>query len=66
MKKYTIVILITNFEINRLTKLEEIVNSFKIIDTKTGKLVLTENLELVIIELPKMKKYKIQNKKEEL
>ena len=42
--------------------LEDIVNSFKIIDTKTGKLILTENLELVIIELPKMKKYQLKNK----
>ena len=61
--KPTKVILITDFEIEELTQLQEIVNSFKIKDTKTGKLVLTENLEIVIIELPKMKKYKIKNKK---
>ena len=60
--KPTKVILITKFEIKKLNKLENIVNSFKIIDTKTGKLILTENLELVIIELPKMKKYQLKNK----
>lgn len=60
--KPTKVILITNFEIKKLKVLEDIVNSFKIIDTKTGKLILTENLELVIIELPKMKKYQLKNK----
>ena len=60
--KPTKVILITNFEIKKLKVLEDIVNSFKIIDTKTGKLILTENLELVIIELPKMKKYQLENK----
>ena len=60
--KQTKIILITNFEIEKLTKLEQIVNSFKIIDTNTGKIVLTENLELVIIELPKIKRYKIENK----
>lgn len=63
--KPTKVILITDFELDRLTPLEAIMNSFKIIDTKTGKLVLTENLELVIIELPKMKRYKLQNKNTE-
>ena len=60
--KPTKVILITNFEIQKLNTLEDIVNSFKIIDTKTGKLILTENLELVIIELPKMKKCQLKNK----
>ena len=60
--KPTKVILITNFEIKEFNTLEDIVNSFKIIDTKTGKLILTENLELVIIELPKMKKYQLKNK----
>lgn len=59
----TKVILITNFEMEKLEALQEIVNSFKIIDTKTKKLVLTENLELVIIELPKIKKYKMENTK---
>ena len=64
--KPTKVILITNFEVKKLSSLKETVNSFKIIDTKTGKLVLTENLELVIIELPKMKKYESNNKRLEM
>ena len=61
----TKVILIANFEIENLSELKEIINTFKILDTKTGKIVLTQNFELVIIELPKMKKYKTKNKEAE-
>ena len=60
--KPTKVILIANFEIKKLESLKEIANSFKIIDVKTGKVILTNDLEIVIIELPKMRKYKIENK----
>ena len=60
--KQTKVILITKFELKKLKILKNVVNAFKIMDTKTGKLILTENLELVIIELPKLEKCKMENK----
>lgn len=60
--KPTKVILIANFEIKNLKSIKEIATSFKVIDQKTGKIILTEDLEIVIIELPKMEKYKMENK----
>ena len=61
--KPTKVILIANFEIDNLKGIEETSTSFKVLDQKTGKVILTEDLEIVIIEIPKMKKYKMENKK---
>jgi len=60
--KSTKVILITDYELDILSEVKEVLNLFKIIDTKTGKIVLTECLEIAIIELPKLGKYKIENK----
>ncbi len=60
--KPTKVILIANFEIENLKSIREVATSFKVLDKRTGKVVLTEDLEIVIIELPKVKKYKIENK----
>ena len=59
--KPTKVILIANFEINRLKSIKEIATSFEILDRSTGKIILTKDLEIVIIELPKLKKYKTSN-----
>lgn len=60
--KPTKIILIANFELKKLKDMEQVASSFKILDTKTGSVILTEDLEIVIIELPKMKKYKLENK----
>ena len=60
--KPTKVILIANFEVKRLKELKEIATSFEILDKKTGKVLLTEDLEIVIIDITKMKKYKTENK----
>ena len=52
----TKVILITNFEIKELNTFKDTVSSFKIIEEIEKKVILTEDLEIVIIELPKIKK----------
>jgi predicted transposase/invertase (TIGR01784 family) len=59
--KPTKVILIANFEIESLKSIKEVASSFKILDLKTGKLILTDDLEIVIIELPKLGLYKSEN-----
>ena len=54
--KKTIGILISNFEIKELEEIEELNTKWQIIETKKGKKVLTEDLELHIIEIPKAKR----------
>ena len=61
--KKTIEVLIVNFEINELKELEYH-SRWKIIEEKNRKLVLTEDLEIHIIEIPKI--YKLDGKEEEL
>ena len=58
----TIVILIANFEIDRLKEMEYS-TKWNLIETKERKVILTEQIEIDIIEMPKIyKKRKIKNK----
>ena len=59
----TIEVLIVNFEIKELKELEYH-SKWKIIEEKNRKLILTEDLELHIIEIPKI--YRKEGKEEEL
>jgi predicted transposase/invertase (TIGR01784 family) len=59
--KPTKVILIANFEIEKLKSIKEIASSFKILDQKTGKIILTNDFEIVIIEMRKIDLYKSEN-----
>ena len=59
----TIEVLIVNFEIKELKELEYH-SKWKIIEEKNRKLILTEDLELHIIEIPKI--YRTEGKEEEL
>ncbi len=61
--KKTIEVLIVNFEIKELKELEYH-SKWKIIEEKDRKLILTEDLELHIIEIPKI--YRTEGKEEEL
>ena len=63
--KRTIVILIANFEINGLEDLE-FHSKWQIKEAERGKIVLTDDLELHIIEVPKMYKNKIGEKDKKL
>ena len=58
----TIIILITDFEIEGLTELDYH-SRWKIIETKCRKKILTEKLEIDIIELPKIKGREKENNK---
>lgn len=60
--KRTIIILITNFEVRGLETLD-FHSKWKIIEEKERKLILTQHLEIHIIEIPKKYK-KIENDKE--
>ena len=59
--KKTIEVLIVNFEIKELKELEYH-SKWKIIEEKNRKLILTEDLELHIIEIPKI--YRTEGKEE--
>ena len=59
--KKTIEVLIVNFEIKELKELEYH-SKWKIIEEKDRKLILTEDLELHIIEIPKI--YRTEGKEE--
>ena len=52
----TISIVILNHEIEILKGIEELGTKWQIRDNKTGKRVLTDRLEIVIIELPKARR----------
>lgn len=52
----TIGIIITDYEIEELKEINELDTKWKIMDTKKGQHILTNDLELHIIELPKAKK----------
>ena len=52
----TIGIIITNYELEELKGLEELDTNWKIMETRRGKRVLTEDLEFYIIELSKAEK----------
>lgn len=54
--KKTIGIIITNYELEELKDIEELDTKWQITDNKTGKNILTKDLELHIIELPKAKR----------
>ncbi|HCC04006.1 MAG TPA: hypothetical protein DEP51_04020 [Clostridiales bacterium] len=63
--KRCIVILITDYDLDKLKKIPEYVTKWKIREEKYSKLVLTNDLELYIISLEKAKN-STKNKKEEL
>ncbi len=63
--KKTIEVLIVNFEIKRLDELEYH-SKWKIIEEKERKLILTEDLEIHIIEIPKIYKLAGEEQEEEL
>lgn len=54
--KKTIGIIITNYTIKQLEGIEELDTKWQIIETKKGKRLLTDDLELRIIEIPKAEK----------
>ena len=49
----TIGIIITNYEVKELKEIEELDTKWQIIEAKNGKKLLTDDLELRIIEIPK-------------
>lgn len=55
--KKCIVILIADFEIDSLSNINQYLTKWELRDKKYGKHVLTDLLEICIIELPKMNKY---------
>ena len=54
--KKTIGIIITNYEIKELDGIEDLSTKWQIIETKNGQRLLTDDLELRIIEIPKAKR----------
>ena len=54
--KKTIGIIITNYEVEELKGIEELDTKWQIIESKNGKRLLTEDLELRIIEIPKARR----------
>ncbi len=54
--KKTIGIIITNYEIKELDGIEDLSTKWQIIETKSGERLLTDDLELRIIEIPKAKR----------
>ena len=63
--KRTIIILIANFELTNLSKLG-FHTKWKIIEEKERKIILTEDMELNIIEIPKVHKLKATGKEQKL
>ena len=51
--KKTIGIIITNYEVKELKEIEDLDTKWQIIEAKNGKKLLTDDLELRIIEIPK-------------
>ena len=54
--KKTIGIIITNYEIKELDGIEDLSTKWQITETKSGERLLTDDLELRIIEIPKAKR----------
>lgn len=54
--KKTIGIVITNYRLKELEGIEELDTKWQVIETKNGKRILTDDLELRIIEIPKAEK----------
>lgn len=61
----TIVILISDYELESLKNIPQYSTKWKIREEKYSQIVLTDVLELYIIELPKFMKYK-ENKREQM
>jgi predicted transposase/invertase (TIGR01784 family) len=59
--KKTIIVLVSNYELDSLKKLEKTVSKWQIKESEKGKIVLTDKLEFYIIELPKFEKYGVSN-----
>lgn len=57
----TIIILFANYEIDGLEKIEKYLSRWQIREEEYKSIILTKNLEICIIELPKYKKYKSKN-----
>lgn len=54
--KKTISIMITDYEIDELKEIEELETKWQIMDSQNGKKILTEDLEIHIIEIPKARR----------
>ena len=54
--KKTVVILITDYELEELRELEEMLSKWQIKEINNPKITLTDKLEFYILELPKIKK----------
>ena len=61
--KKTIIILFTNYEINNLKNLEKYMSRWHIREDQYANYILTQKLDIAIIEIPKYKKYKGNNRK---
>ena len=60
--KKTIIILFTDYEIKGLKKIEKYLSKWHIREDEYKNMILTKNLEICIIELPKYEKYISKNK----
>lgn len=56
--KKCIIILIADFELDKLSEIPQYITKWEIKERKYGKCVLTDLMEICIIELPKMHKYR--------
>ena len=61
--KKTIIILFTDYEIKGHEKIEKYLSKWQIREEEYKEIILTENLEICIIELPKYEKYTSENTK---
>jgi len=57
----TIVILIADYKLKETKEIEKYMSKYKIIEEKERKVILTDKLELVIIEMPKIKEDEQEN-----
>lgn len=61
-----IAILITDYEIESLKEIEKYITKWNIREEEYQKIILTDVMEIYIIELPKFKKYKEKTTNKEL
>ena len=62
----TISIIILDHEIKELKGIEELDTKWQIRDDKTGKMILTDFLEIIIVEIPKAKRLYKENEKNKI
>ena len=66
LEKKTISIIILDHEIENLKEMKELGTKWQIRDNETGKTLLTDQLEIVIIEIPRAKRMYKQNGKDKI